>query len=76
MRQKRQVVIVEAALFEQAEAIADAAAVQLQRHDPHQALSGEGGESALHPLTTAFGGENPDALVTFPTDRLDFLQRV
>src|SRR5688572_24276333 len=62
LRQKCKVVVVESALFEQAQPIADAAAVQLQRHDPHQPLSGEGGERAFYPLTTAIGGENPDAL--------------
>ncbi|MNP50388.1 hypothetical protein D3C76_1446500 [compost metagenome] len=49
LRQERQVVVIQPALLQQPETIADATPIELQHHGPYQAKGGEVGERFVHP---------------------------
>ncbi|MNO98668.1 hypothetical protein D3C76_904170 [compost metagenome] len=76
LRYEGQVIVIDPAVFENAQAITDAAPIELQRHHAHATLLGQGNKGIAYPLVTPRIGENADAFFPFPADSLDFAQGV
>jgi len=74
VREKSDVVVVQAAALQQAEAIADAAPLMLQHHHPHAAFGGQAAQGVLHPVPTPLPGKDPQPVGAFPAGLFDLAQ--